>query len=175
MGGIDAVALGAADWGLGAAFVRGLVAETGLPVIAANLTCENQEFPPSKVVRGAAGKVGIVGVTVGPVEGCTVTEAAPALREAVAGLGEVDVVIGLVPLHDDAAVRALLADDLGIDLVIDARGRAMTAPSEKIGEAWSVGGGQRGRQVGVLTLHVERGAGGWAPYGVVDEMTEKAA
>ncbi len=70
LGGIDAVALGEADWGLGAEFVRSLVAETDLPVLAANLSCDGKDFPGSKVVRSPAGRVGLVGVTVGPVDGC---------------------------------------------------------------------------------------------------------
>ncbi len=69
-----------------------------------------------------------------------------------------DVVLGLVPIDDDRSLRALLEDDLGIDLAIDARGRAIQAPAEPIGGTWPLGSGMRARQLGLLTIRLESGA-----------------
>jgi hypothetical protein len=164
--GVDAVALGPADWQLGAAWVRATVASTKLPVLAANLRCDGAApYAGSVVVERGGRRVGVVGVTSGAVAGCEVTPGREALEAAIAALGAVDVVVALVPLsrkESEPMVR-----DLAVDLLLDADpGRLDPAP-KALGAAWVVGAGARGQRVGLTSLTWRAGGAGWwaAPIG----------
>ncbi|MCB9688484.1 MAG: hypothetical protein H6735_25835 [Alphaproteobacteria bacterium] len=165
--GIDAMALGASDWTLGTEAVRSLVEKHQLPVLAANLTCDGQHpYPPSKVLESAGHKVGVIGVTMGPVEGCDVGDARQAVAEAVQGLGPVDVVVALVPADSERAVRAFAAPThdaapLGVDVVIDGRGRPASAGVDEHNGSWYAGAGNRGKWVGFLDLRFVPGSDTW--------------
>lgn len=122
--GIDAVALSARDWSLGSVAVREMVARHRLPVLAANLTCgDDQPYPGHTVVERDGVRVGIVGVTGGEVAGCTVSPRGPALQAAVQALGTVDLTVALVP-GPRREVDAV--SDLDVDVVV------MTAPSARL-------------------------------------------
>ncbi|MEO0605777.1 MAG: multiheme c-type cytochrome, partial [Myxococcota bacterium] len=156
LGGIDAMALSASDWALGADFVRELIAEHELPVLAANLTCDEvSAYPPSRRVMLGGHAIGIVATTDGEVPGCTVGPAAPAIRAASAALSDVDFTVALVPATDTREVGRVIAEeggDLGVDLVIDANSRSLQArPQQRAGTWWMSAGG-RGRHLGVATL-----------------------
>lgn len=164
-GGIDAVAFGTNDWMLGAEFLRGLVADRGLPLLAANLSCGGtRPYPGGKVVEAGGRNIGIVGVTAGTVDGCEVGPVLPAIETAVAELGAVDVVVGLVPFQHDREVGALQGR-LPVDLVIDARGRFPQAGTERKADTWFVGAGSRGKVVSRLELEFVPGGEGWAAEG----------
>ncbi len=156
MGGIDAMALSASDWSLGVEFVRGLVQKHRLPVLAANLSCEGGDaFPPSRTVDVSGRRIGIVAVTEGEVPGCTVGDAAPAIRAAAEALTDTDFTVALVPAIDQRGVGRVLSvgqDDLGVDLVIDANSRSMQARPQQRGGSWWTSAGNRGRHLGVATL-----------------------
>lgn len=173
IGGMDAMALNAADWTLGTDFVRGLVADQKLPVLAANLTCGGTApFPASTVVTRGGRKVGIVGVTAGTVEGCEVTDPVAALQAAVAALGPVDFVLGLVPL-DNKALGAVAEAKLPFDAVIGATGgHSVPAPTPR-GELWVYEAGSRGKQVGVLEVRFVPGSTDFMPSGLGDAATAR--
>ena len=164
--GVDAVALGAADWQLGAEWVRATVTATKLPVVAANLRCDGASpYPASVIVQRGGKSVGVVGVTAGVVAGCEVTAGREALQAAIAALGAVDVVVALVPLSrkdSEPMVR-----DLPVDLLLDADPARLDPAPKPNGAAWVVGAGARGQRVGLTALTWQAGGEGWwaAPIG----------
>lgn len=174
--GLDAMALGAADWALGVPFVRGLVAEHHLPVLAANLTCDGQKpYPGSVVLEQGGRKIGVVGVTTGPVEGCEVSDPGAALRDTAVTLAGVDVVVALAPLENEREIVSLAQPDasappLGVDLALDSRGRPATAGVDQKNGTWFFGAGSRGKWVGFLELQpVPEGKGWTSPDGTKKE------
>lgn len=173
--GLDAVALGFSDWALGTDFVRSLAAEHRLPVLAANLQCgDERPYPGQKVVEISGRKVGLVGVTEGTVDGCVVEPAAPALKRAIAELGPVDVVLGLLPYDSDRTLAEVLGPgDLGLDVVVDARGKYAVAGPDRKGASWAIGAGSRGKSVGVLTLTWTEGARQWGVEGQADRLKKE--
>jgi hypothetical protein len=168
--GVDAMALGATDWTLGSEFVRGLVTDVGLPVLAANLTCGGSHPFPASVVKEQAGlKIGIVGVTLGEVDGCEVSDPREALIAAAAALPPVDVRLALVPVPDDRALATIRqpsdeAGPLPYDLVLDARNRPPNAASDAVGAPW-LSGGSGNKKLGFLELTLTPGASGWRVEG----------
>ncbi|MEZ4322305.1 MAG: multiheme c-type cytochrome [Myxococcota bacterium] len=150
--GLDAAALGESDWALGTGATRELVERTGIPVVAANLVCEAgaRPFPAARVVERGERTIGVVGVTVGEVAGCQVTDPVEAAREARALLGEVDVSVLLWPARDNAAAGAALVG-LPFDFVLDARGRSVAEPVGDL-PTWVLGGGARTRSLGVVEV-----------------------
>jgi hypothetical protein len=176
LAGVDAVAFSEADWALGTAFLREVVRHEELPVLAANLTCDGvAPFPASRKVTTPQGTVGVVGVATGAVGGCVVGDPRAALERAVAELGRVDLVLGLLPFDQDGTLRPVLEDGLGIDVAIDARGRVAGIPAEKIGTTWLVGAGTGARSVALLTMSLDPARTGWAPAGLSERVTEKQA
>ncbi len=169
-GGIDGAAIGAADWALGADWIRGLMTRKGVPVLAANLVCgEEHPFPGGRVVEVAGRRVGLVGVTAGEIPGCTVGDPALALAETLASLGETDVVIGLLPL-DVAALGALGAGPLAIDLAITG---GVRPPEEGKVHFPAFEAGSRGRQVSILDLSWTAGATQWMRTGQAAELAQR--
>lgn len=173
--GIDALALGYSDWGLGADFVRSLVDEHRLPVLAANLVCDGRRpWPGGKVAEIGGRRIGLVGVTEGPVAGCEVEPAADAIRRAVADLGPVDVVLGLLPYDSDRTLAEVLGPgDLGVPVVLDARGKHAVAGPDRKGASWAIGAGNRGKSVGVLTLTWRDGAREWGVEGLAEKLRKE--
>lgn len=176
MAGLDALALGGPDWALGSDWVLEQVRESRAPLLAANLWCGGEQpFPPGKVVEVGGRRFGIVGVTTGRVDGCEITPLAPALREAVARLGPVDATVALVPARDDRELAMALDEPMGIDVVIDARGRHAQGAPERRHDAWVYGAGTRGKQLGVLSWTWTPGADAWAPEGMLGLIEDKIA
>ncbi len=175
-GGIDAVALGAADWRLGTGFMTEVVATTSLPVLAANLTCDGAApYPSHTVIERAGHRIGIVGVTIGEVEGCEVSEVAPALQVAVEAMGTVDVTVALLPAASDRELADWTSSNLPVDVVLDARGRHATTIPDQKGGAWAFGAGSRGKHLGVLQLTWNPGATRWAPDNQVEAVLKRQA
>jgi hypothetical protein len=172
LGGIDGIAVGGDDWNLGRDFVFGLAESHSLPVLAANLVCGGERpLKGHRVVEVGGHKVGLVGVTTGEVEGCTIGPPDEAMRAAVAAMGAVDLVIGLTPAEraEDVAVLG----ESGIDVVFDGRGRHTTDVPDEMGDAWAVGSGTRGKYVGFLEITFVPGAERFAPSGVADSERKR--
>lgn len=164
IGGIDGVAFGAQDWGLGSDFVRGLVTEHQLPLLAANLTCDGTAYPGARVVEVGGVHVGIAGVTTGEVDGCEVSPPGPALKAAIASVSEpVDVWVGLLPLTGEDLTQALAAAPELTVMIDGASGRRAT-PHENQG-VMVAGAGSRTKYLGVLRLTVNDPAAPWVAEG----------
>lgn len=169
--GTDAMALGASDWALGTSFVRDLVEKNHLPVLAANLECDGSHpYPASRVLESGGHKIGVIGLTTGEVEGCVVGDLREAAKAAVAELGKVDVVLALVPVSTERDVRMFAApseqaEALGIDVVIDSRGRPASAGVDEHNRSWFVGAGERQKWVAFVDLKFARGASRWMAVG----------
>lgn len=169
--GIDAMALGEPDWSLGSGWVRELVATEKLPVLAANLVCGGTAPFPASLVREQAGvRVGIVGVTLGEVEGCEVSDPREALIRAAAELPPVDVRIAMVPVPDDRALATVAlptgeSAPLPFDLLLDARNRPPDAVvAERARGTW-LSGGSGHKKLGFLELSTTPGATAWRVEG----------
>lgn len=162
--GVDAVALGAADWKLGAEFVFRQMAAHQTPVLAANLTCDGlAPFPGHRVVERDGLSIGFVGATVGPVEGCDVSDMGEALRRARAQMPDVDVAIALVPNTTKAdTLNAVLGKPpLDVDLLIDAHGRYTGNRPDLVGDIPAVGAGAEGKHVGFVAFSANGATGDW--------------
>lgn len=171
---IDAMALGAMDWTLGGDWVRALVRDKELPVLAANLTCGGEApFPASRVVERAGRRFGIIGVTAGEVEGCEVGDPIPAIRSALDALGEVDVSVALLPARTKPDVATFGLADLPIDIGFDARGQHTRASGERSGKTWMFGAGKQGKSLGILSLQFTPGATTWEPTGQLAEVEQR--
>jgi hypothetical protein len=165
-GGLDAMALGESDWALGAPFVRELVRSRDLPIVAANLTCGGvAPWPGGRVVSAGSWRIGVVGVTLGEVEGCEVGEPVPALARAVAELGQVDAVLALIPAANDRTAAPIRTERLPVDFALEARGRAASAGVERYGDTLWFSGGNRGKALGFATLSFVAGGEGWGSSG----------
>jgi hypothetical protein len=160
--GIDGVALSASDWGLGTQEVLELGERFDVPFLAANLVCDGKKpLPGARVLTAGGKRVGVIGITEGPVEGCEVTDVGAAVADALKGLGKVDVVLALAPFVRPDQYGPL--DGVGIDLILDGRGRHSAGKPDRMGSSWMIGAGSRGKHVGVLDLVFREGASGWSP------------
>jgi len=176
LAGIDAMALSASDWQLGSETVREWIELLELPVLAANLTCDGAApYPGGTVVNAGGRRVGIVGVTEGPVDGCEVSPPAPAIAAAVADLGAVDVVLGLLPYTDLKGWVAVGAGPVPIDIAIDARGRLPVAGADMRADAMVVGAGLRGKTLGVLRLSFGEEGADWYAAGAAESLAMEVA
>ncbi len=162
-GGLDAMAVGGADWLLGLPKVLALREAHGLPILAANLVCSgSRPFPSSRMLEAGGLKVGVVGFTSGTVEGCVVEPVEEAAARAVAEVAGADVVVALAPV-EQASIHALPRAAPAIHFVIDGRsGRRFDDPDTAAG-AWWLAHGHRGQNLGVVGLRPMVGADGWVP------------
>ncbi len=166
--GLDAAAIGPSEWAvLGRDTVLELVRE-GYPATAANLVCEggDRPLPAARVIRRGGRSVGVIAVTSGEVEGCTVTEPVHAIRQATALLEpeKVDATVLLWPTRGEEAHRAAL-QGLDVDFVLDASGRFSGPDLTRAGSSWLLGAGSMTKAVGLLQL--EPGERGYFPEGYV--------
>jgi hypothetical protein len=168
--GLDAAAVGPADWALGAGWLTELLVREKVPVLAANLVCDGKHpFPGGKVVEIGGKRIGLVGITAGNPEGCTVEDPAPALRDAVAALGPTDVTIGLLPLDlQPLAVVASGSPPLDLGLTGGVRATSDGKFAIPLFEA-----GARGRQVEILDLTWQAGATTWLRAGQPEEIAQR--
>ncbi len=176
LAGIDGFALGAQDWTLGTEWVLETVKKHELPVLAANLVCQGKEpFPGHAIVEREGRKIGVIGVTYGPVDGCEVTNVHQALIDEAKAMGEVDVSVALVPGVDLREVGQAIEPALPIDLIFDGRGRHSHARPEQISGVYTFGAGSRGKSLGIVRLDWEDGATGWGAPIPVDDMKRRLA
>lgn len=174
LAGIDAMALGTADWTLGVPFVQGLVEANHLPILAANLVCGGiAPYPGTKIVESGGYKIGIVGVTIGPVEGCEVGDPAEAIRAARPSLQGTDLVLALVPVDNDRTAATVWSSELPVDLAIDARGRSIQSGAERREDTYWMSAGSRGKTVGIMSLAFVPGATRWVATGAAEAAAKK--
>ncbi|MFT7518577.1 MAG: hypothetical protein ACI9MC_000709 [Kiritimatiellia bacterium] len=157
LSGVDGVALSERDLGLGLPLLQQLTTQYELPVLAANLTCGGQRpFPAYRVVERGGQKIGVVGITMGAIDGCEVGDPAAAVHDAVAQMGEVDLRIGLLPM-DRRQLR-----DLGM-VPLDLAVLAGSASRLNMGDTVPLSVIPRGKQLGVASVtFVAGGHGVWS-------------
>lgn len=173
-GGLDAVALAASDWKLGARVVFDLASAHQLPVLAANLRCDGRvPFPASVVVERGGWRLGIAAVTDGSPEGCEVSDPAASLRDAFAGMAEVDVRIALLPVNANATAQILSGLAVAPDLVFDAHPARLTEAPDQVGGALVFGTGGRGQHAGLTRLSWVDGAQGFEAVGTAAALQRR--
>lgn len=174
--GLDAMALGAADWTLGTDAVRELVARHELPVLAANLVCSGaRPYPGAVAVEAGGRRVGIVGVTHGDVEGCTVEPPGPAAAAALAELGPVDFRLALLPYGTPRELAQVAGGELVVDAALDGQGRNSVNRAQQQGPLPLFGAGIRGKALGILRLDWTEGGSGWEVIGAAEQIEERIA
>jgi 2',3'-cyclic-nucleotide 2'-phosphodiesterase (5'-nucleotidase family) len=174
LAGIDAMALGSADWSLGLEFVKGLVDTHHLPVLAANLTCGGvAPYPGTKIIESGGYKVGVVGVTLGTVEGCEIGDPADAVRAARPALEGADLVLALIPVDNDRTGATVWSAQLPVDLAIDARGRAVQSGADRREDTYWLSAGSRGKTIGFLDLAFRPGGNRWVVTGAAEAAQKK--
>jgi len=158
--GLDAAAIGAVDWSLGRAFVSDLVASSNYPVVAANLVCEEgrRPFPAARIIDAGGRRVGVVGVTAGSLDGCSVTDPIEAAREAAELIEGVDMRVLLWPARADEADLGA-REGLPFDFILDASGRTPRTDSQRSGDSWLLGGGIKTKSLGFTTVQFTGGEG----------------
>lgn len=170
--GVDGMVFGEADLAFGEDYWR-LVEQHKLPLVATNLSCESRDLPTHRLVERGGLKVGLLGLAPAAPEGCSLTEAAPAVEAALAELGEVDVVVLLSSERTDAE-RALTAKVADIDFVVHGGETLKNAQAAALeGGAWQLAAGDRGKMLGVTTLGVVPGATAWFDEGAGDALLRR--
>jgi hypothetical protein len=169
LGGIDAMLPGAGDLAFGLPFVEELARKHALPYVAANLSCDGRRPFEDALRVQRDGRaflfVGVVGDTV-DAPGCKATDAAPAVRSALAEAGTDDVVVVLSGQRGLADER-LAADVPRIDFVVNGQDRDQRfTPDALSSGALRLAAGSRGKHLGVLSLTwADVGASGSASGG----------
>lgn len=166
--GLDGVAFSADDWRIGRADAEAR-AKAGLPILAANLVCDGvRPFPASRVIERGGWKVGVVGVTAGTIDGCTVEDPFTAAQTALAALGDVDVRVLLAPVSVPDQ-RKLSDATLPVDVIVDPSGRTDPIPPAW-GGGYALAAGSRGKELGVATFVDDGATGPWRPAGIVERL-----
>lgn len=161
---IDALGIGAKDLNLGVDWIQEAVASRSLPATLANLSCDGQQpFAGHQVVDRDGVRVGFVGVMSDmSIEGCTVSDSAAALREEIAAMGPVNmlVVFGHGPNRDDEALAEAVPE---IDVIVNGHARVTrTTPELLSNGAVQLGAGSRGKKLGVASIVMVEGADGFS-------------
>lgn len=160
--GLDGMALGEHDWWLGADFVRALVEQRELPVLAANLSCgASRPFPAGRVVERGGQRIALVGITTGEVAGCVVEDPRLRAEAALRELGEVDLAVLLAPLAERQLEEWGRAGS-DFDLVIAGQSEIPSTTAFPWADGFRVQAGSRGKQLGVATVGFVEGAAGLA-------------
>ncbi len=158
-------ALGIGDRDLGVLGVKGLLdvqKDAKFPIVCANLVDKDGKdvFKPFAVVEAAGFKLGIVGlVTPGAEykekEEYKLLPPADGLKKALDALAKesVDAVILLAHLDQQDAVT-LVRDVPGVDLVLGGQSMGQSRYVEKLGAAWWLESGQRGKFLSVIALNM---------------------
>ncbi len=157
LGGLDALAISADDWGLGRETIDALAHQYHLPVLAANLECD-EPYPGALLIERGGLRIGVVGVTAGDPKGCTVGKPGPAAILALEALGPVDITVALVPLSGEA-LKAFASDGPPVDLLI---GMEDDSVPRIAGRGFTIPLASRGQKVTRLDLY-PAGSRDWEP------------
>jgi len=174
LSGVDAMVPGEADLSLGLDWLAGQAAMHALPYVAANLDCDGFSLPGGRVVERDGVTLGFVGV-VGATNGgeCTVSAPVPALKSAIAKLGDVDMLV-LLSHQDDEADLGLVKALGNVDVVVNGHGRVAMKPPRRLGErAIQVSTGSRGKKLGIVKIDQVLGASGFIVDGLSDRLHAK--
>ncbi len=174
LGGIDAITFGEEDFALGVEWLLATAKELSLPVVSANLRCGDTHFAPFRVVDRGELKVGITAITAPELDGlCTASDPIPAVKQAVADMGPVDVVVLLA--HEKVELDAkLVAAVPAIKVVVNGHGKVRNDdPKPLPGHAVQLGAGSRGKYVGLARISLVPDAVGFEASGGIDALKER--
>jgi hypothetical protein len=174
LGGLDAITFGEEDLALGVDWLLATAKELSLPVVSANLHCGDVAFAPFRVVERGDRKIGITAVTEPDLAAsCTASDPIRSVKQAVAGMGPVDVVVLLAqekPESDAKMVAAVPA----IQVVVNGHGKARNdEPKPLPGHAVQLGAGSRGKYVGLARISLVPDAVGFEAAGGLDALKER--
>ncbi len=178
--GTDAMAPGAKDLVEGPAWLKAQADEAKVPVLSANLKSPDGQrvFPGSRLLTSGGAKVGIIGVSpqgaLAPARGTIGPPAPAAISEAKALRADgAEVILVLAPLPYADALQ--FARDVGehVDVVLQSHEGRGAGSAQTVSGNFVLPSGERGRQVGVLSL--DRGKGPLRDAGEVarDQQTLK--
>ncbi len=171
--GLQAFVPGKGDLALGTAFLRRMIDEHGLPVLAGNLTCDGRGFEATRVVQAGDRRIGLIGLAGGERRPCQVSDPAAALTAGLEAVGDVDAVV-LVLNADRSVATSLVGAADGVDFVVlGGSGQTLKNPRRLEGGAWQLGVGNRGKKLGVVELAWHEGAQGWQGEGEVDAIAKR--
>lgn len=175
--GLDGWVLGNHEFDRGYAHAAAFAAQSGVPVLSANLRrpCGAQALDcpvaidgvePWRIYQVNGLQVGVFGITTSGLGHLTdgetmqqlqVLDHARAAEAAVAALEpQVDLVVALTHIGLDSDRR--LAEEVpGIDLVVGGHSHTRMEAAEQVGDTWIVQAGSYGRLLGVMELAVDQG------------------
>ena len=160
---LDAMTLASTDWALGVETIRSWTKELELPVIAANLKCDDQSlFPAYRVVESNGVRLGLVGITGGQIEGCVLYDTETSIREAFDAMGDVDVRILMLP----KPIRSV-SELPRVDVVLSTNRGTLQRGAKDSLEALTVP--SRGKTLGRVTLSYSGHKGPWTARGSEEE------
>jgi len=160
---------------LGVDWLKTAAAERGVPLLSANLVCDDvAPFQSYRVVERSGLRLGFVGILGEDLEvdDCVVGETIPAVQSAVSEMGSVDALVVLA--HQSAASDHALAEAIPeIDLVVNGHeGRTRSQASPLPGDALQLTAGSRGKKIGIADIVLAPGAAGFQMAGA-DTVTER--
>jgi 2',3'-cyclic-nucleotide 2'-phosphodiesterase (5'-nucleotidase family) len=176
LGGLDAITFGEEDFALGVDWLLATAKELSLPLVSANLHCGDTTFTPWKVVERGDLKVGITAITAPEQAGtCTASDPIRSVKQAVADMGPVDVVVVLA--HEKAEADAALVTAVpAVKVVVNGHGKVKNDdPKPLPGHAVQLGSGSRGKYVGLARIAVVPDAVGFEATGGLDALKERQA
>ncbi|MEL6347199.1 MAG: multiheme c-type cytochrome [Myxococcota bacterium] len=176
--GIDAMTIGHYDIALGREWMQTSLNARDLPVTLANFRCGGERpFAGHILIEEGGITLGVVGVlsTDRTVEGCETATPADALREEIAAMGDVDLVMVLSQLSDDGD-EALAKAVPDVDLIVNGKGRlSRQQPKALANGAIQLGAGPKGKRLGVAEISLAAGGDGFSMLGVVEDLETRTA
>jgi len=176
LSGIDGVAPGVGDLVLGVEWLKEAAAQRQIPLLVANLTCDDQApFEGWRRVERGGISVGLVGVLSErrSVTGCTTSDPIAALEAAARDLSDVDLLIAMTHTSDeeDTALAEAVAD---IDLIINGHARLnRTNPGALPNHALQLSSGSRGKKLGLAEITLTPGGVGFSSADSLDDLERK--
>ena len=176
LSGIDAVAPGVGDLALGVDWLKAEAAQREVPLLAANLTCgDEQPFERWRLVERDGISVGLVGVfgDKRKIEGCVTSDPVEAVTAAAAALSEVDLLIALT--HNSDEEDAELAKAIPqIDLIVNGHARLnRSSPKALPGNALQLSSGSRGKKLGLAEVSLVPGAAGFSNASAITDLERR--
>ena len=176
LSGIDGVAPGVGDLVLGVDWLKQAAAKRGVPLLSANLTCDDEApFERWLQVDRDGISIGLVGVLSEKrkVSGCAVSDPEAALREAAAAMPDVDLLIAMTHNSDDEDI-ALAEAVSDVDLIINGHARLnRTNPVSVPGNAMQLSSGSRGKKLGLAEITLVPGATGFSNADAVKDLERR--
>ena len=175
--GMDGMVPGDGDLALGPDWLAAEVSRTGVPMLAANLSCGGEApFAPARTVARdgiTLGIVGLLGASVKVPDGCEVADPRTSLEAALPVVQGADLVV-LLSHQDPKEVEAVLEEVHGVDLVVSGgTGASHADPRALPGAALLLASGSRGKKLGKAAITLVPGAAGFEAEAAREKLEDK--